>query len=122
MKKIILPTLLAISLCGNVFLFLQVIGWQKAWLAQILATANIEQIFRQSGADTSFQAISDITKKEFSSSYKIVSVKSSEQFFSDQDPEAIEISDSKLFFKNAQFIGSKAKLPDLEYWWFTSEL
>ena len=122
MKKAILPLILIISLSGNVFLFLQVIGWQKAWLAQIMTTSDIEQIFRKSGADTSFNAIKEISKKEFGSSFKVVPVEQSDKLFVDPDSNAIEINGSKLFFKDSNYIGSKAKLPDLEYWWFTNEL
>lgn len=122
MKKAILPVLLIISLSGNAFLFLQVMGWQKAWLAQIITTSNIEQIFKNSSADTSFETLKEITKNEFSSTFKIVSVDPSDNILVGYDPHAIEINDTKLFFKDSKYIGSKANLPDLQYWWFNNEL
>ena len=47
----------AISLGANVYLFKLVADWQKAWLEQILTTADIERLYRKSGADVSFSAM-----------------------------------------------------------------
>lgn len=97
MKKAILPTLLAVSLLGNIFL--QVVAWQKAWLAQIMTTSDIERLYRKSGADTSFQAIQTIAKDAFVSSFKVAPLDPADKVFMDPDSEVIIIGESKLFLK-----------------------
>ena len=59
-KRILSKTLLAtllLSLGANLYLVLLVVQWQEAWTQQILTTANLERLYRHSGADTSYAAL-----------------------------------------------------------------
>jgi hypothetical protein len=110
MRKFILPIFLIVSLLTNVFLFQQVLIWQKSWLEQALTTYDIESLFRKSGADTSFEAIQMVTKLEYSDSYKVVPVLTTESSGVALDQNAIIINNTKLYFKDNVYAGSAATL------------
>lgn len=114
-----LSILLALSLCVNVYLFWSTTTWQKAWLAQILTTSEIENLFRKSDADISFQSIQEIVQREYKSTFKVLSKQEAEIEGFGPYENVIVINETKLLFNENRFIGSKANLPSgIEYWWF----
>lgn len=109
---------LAISLATNAYLFKLVVDWQEAWLEQILTTADIERLYRKSGADVSFSAMKELVGKELGE-YKIVPVTNSDKMIVKADKSAILVDGTKLYFKDGKYIGSKANLPEgLVHWRF----
>ncbi len=120
MKKVLLCALL-FSLAGNAYLFSMVVKWQDAWLEQILATSVVEQLYKSSDAEISFDVIDEIAKREFGD-YRITGVMKSDVDFVGYDPEVIEIEGVRLFFKGGDYIGSKANVPnDIRHWGFDGE-
>ncbi len=120
-NHIILMVLL-ISLVGNLYLFITVIKWQKAWLAQIMTTSDIEAIFRKSGADISFEALHEIARKEYESSFKVLPDEIAQKEVGGPYEHVILVDETKLYFRNNKYVGSKANVPpDVEYWWFANE-
>jgi hypothetical protein len=63
-KTTILAGIVVFSLLGNAYLFSIVLKWQDAWLEQLLTTSEIEDLYRRSSADTSFEAIKALAIKE----------------------------------------------------------
>lgn len=93
--------------------------WQKAWLEQSLTTSEIERIFRNSGADISFQSIQRIVISEYKNSFRVLSKNEVKNEPFGPYENIIIANETKLFFKNNQFVGSKANLPPkANYWWF----
>lgn len=111
-----LGVVLSISLAANVYLFKSVVDWQEAWLEQTLITADIERLYRKSGADVSFAVMKELVGKELGE-YSIVSVTDSDNLVVYVDKSAILVDGATLYFKDGKYIGSKAKLPEgLVYW------
>ena len=120
MKKLLFVVLL-MSLVGNAYLFSLVVKWQDAWLEQLFATSILERLYDASSADVSFDAIDKIAKNEFGD-YRITSVMNSDVDLVGYDPEVIEIEGVRLFFKDGNYIGSKANVPDdIQHWGFGGE-
>ena len=92
--------ILTASLFLNVYLFYSVIQWQDSWLEQFITTSHIEKLYQKSGADISFKSIKELVDKEIGGTTQV------------ENKEVILIDGTRLFFKNGQFIGSKANLPD----------
>jgi hypothetical protein len=118
LKKLLvfLSVAFAISLGANIYLFKLVADWQEAWLEQILTTADIERLYRKSGADVSFSAMKELVGKELGE-YKIVPVTDSNRMFVKADKSAILVDGTKLYFKDGTYIGSKANLHEgLVHW------
>jgi hypothetical protein len=121
-KKYIIAIVLLISLVGNIYLFITVIKWQKAWLAQIMTTSDIETIFRKSGADISFEALQKIAKEEYPSTFKVLPSDVSQNDFGGPYENIILIDETKLYFRNNRYVGSKANVPpEVEFWSVTNE-
>jgi hypothetical protein len=117
--KVILCALLALSLTSNVYLFLTTMTWQKAWLEQSLTTSEIERIFRKSGADISFQSIQRIVSSEYKGSFMVLSKNEVKNEPFGPYENIIIANETRLFFNNNEFVGSKANLPPkTNYWWF----
>ena len=116
-----LAVALVLSLAGNTYFVWAAVTWQKAWLAQILTTSEIEKIFKKSGADVSFQSIQHIVEREYKSSYKIFSKQEAENEAWGPYENVIMANETKLYFNGNVFVGSKANLPSgIEYWLFNS--
>ena len=117
----VLGALLAVSLLANAYLFRQVVNWQEAWTEQILATSTVEQIYKGSEADTSFEAVKTRVAEEFGQ-YEIVPLAPSDNQWPGTDEDAILVHGTKLFFKYGKYIGSKADLPEgLVHWRMNEE-
>ena len=123
MKKgiVILSFFFCISLFLNVYLFNTVVDWQEAWLKQLITTSDIERLYRKSGADVSFDSIKKLVDNEFDA-YQVVSAVESDNLWAGDDKDAILVYGTKLFFKDGQYIGSKADVPEgLVHWKLGSE-
>jgi hypothetical protein len=106
----------AISLGANVYLFKLVADWQEAWLEQTLTTAEIERLYRNSGADVSFESIKSLIER-VKSQYEVTPVDRDGSLLFPADKEAILLNGTRLYFKDGQYIGSKANLPEgLVHW------
>lgn len=113
---IFLGMALSISVVINVYLFRAIGDWQDAWLEQALTTADIERLYRNSGADVSFAAMEELVGKELGE-YKIVPVTDPDKLIISADKSAISVDGTRLYFKDGKYIGSKAKLPEgLVHW------
>lgn len=103
-------------MAANAYLFNLVVDWQEAWLQQMLTTANIERLYRKSGNNVSFEAMKELVGKELGE-YKIVPVTDSDNLLVHADKFAILVDGTRLYFKDGQYIGSKAHFPDgLVHW------
>lgn len=114
MKKviIILGILLALSSALNVYLYLRKVHWQEAWLNQFITTAEVESLLKEAGGDTSIEKIRNIAINRFGkSSVYVVDLQGRFQEF-DSDNTALGVNDTLILFKNGQYHGSKANLPD----------
>jgi len=113
--------LLAVSLSSNVYLFKLVANWHEAWLEQILTTAEVERLYRESGANVSFESIKGLIE-HLGSPYKVIPADSDGNLLFPADKKAILLNGTRLYFKNGQYIGSKANLPDgLADWMISHE-
>ncbi len=107
---------LAVSLPTNAYLFKLVVDWQEAWLEQTLATAEIERLYRKSGADVSFESIKSLIE-HVSGTYEIVPVGADDNLLFKADKAAILLNGTRLYFNGGQYVGSKANLPEgLTHW------
>lgn len=123
LKKICagLTFLLTVSLAANAYLVYLVVGWQDAWLEQFMTTSNVELLYRKSGADISFESVSGQAEDLFGK-YEIAPAVGSDKVWSGVGEKVIIVDGTKLFFKNGQYIGSKADLPEgLQHWRFGTE-
>jgi len=108
--------MLSASLCANVYLFNLVIEWQEAWTEQIVTTSHVERLYTSSTANVSYEAVKELVGNEIGE-YKIIPVIESDNMWAGGDKDAILVHGTKLFFKDGQYIGSKANLPeDLVHW------
>ena len=117
--KNLLSVALVASLAVNLYLFTVAMNWQKAWLAQIMTTSDIERILKKSGADISFESIQTIVKKEYGSSFRVLPKEEAANEIMGPYENIIMADETKLYFKDSIFVGSKANVPNgIEYWWF----
>ena len=120
--SVVLIVLLAFSVGVNAYFFRLVVSWQEAWFQQALTTYNIERLYRESGADVSYSAVQEKSKDLFYD-YELSSLLNSEgSWFSGFDETVIVVDGTRLYFKEGEFAGSKANLPDgLNHWGFGRE-
>lgn len=112
---------LALSLLGNAYLFYMVISWQEAWVEQILTTSEIERLYRMSSEDISIEGVMALALKE-GVEVKLASIEESDNLWLEGEKKALLLNETKLFFINGQYIGSKANLPpNIWYWGFGQE-
>ena len=107
--KIFLRSLLVLSLCLNAFLGWQVFVWNTAWAEQFIATSEIENIFKLSGHELTYDKALEIAKNKYQSSYNVIDKKV-------EGTRIIEISGTQLIFKDNKYLGSKANLPKKSLW------
>lgn len=117
-KRILSKTLLAtllLSLGANLYLVFLVVQWQEAWTQQILTTANLEQLYRHSGADTSYAALRRQAQALF---YQVEPTrKVADPMTAQLDEQALKVDGTVLMFKDGLYQGSRADLPDgLRHW------
>ncbi len=113
---IILSITLAASLSANVYFFDLVVKWQEAWLAQTLATIEVESLFRTSDANTTYEGIVNLLDKA-GDEYKVVTVTEVERGLLPNNPSAILVNDTKLLFSSGQYAGSTANVPKgIKHW------
>ena len=121
-KSSVILASLTVSLAANAYLFKLVVGWQKAWTEQLLTTSTIERLYAKSGADVSYDTVMELVGSEFGK-YSIVPVVASDNQWAGTDENAILVFGTKLFFKDVQYLGSKANLPKgLVHWRMDDEL
>jgi hypothetical protein len=123
MKKgaLLLASALIVSISANAYLFCLVLEWQSAWVEQMVTTSKIERLYMKSGADVSFKSVQKLVSDELGS-FEVVSVVESDNLWDGGDKKAISVHGTRLFFKDGQYIGSKANLPDgLSHWGFAQE-
>lgn len=121
-SSVILALSLIVSLAANAYLFKLVVAWQKAWTEQLLTTSTVERLYIESGADVSYETVADLVGSEFGK-YSSVPVVASDNQWAGTDENAILVFGTKLFFKDGQYLGSKANLPKgLVHWRLDDEL
>ena len=108
---IIFGSLLILSLCTNVFLFISKNKWHEAWVNQFITTSDIENILKTTNEDMSFAKFQEIALKNPNLYMKVIDI--SEPYLSDGiDKQGIKISETILLFENGIYVGSKANLPN----------
>jgi hypothetical protein len=75
--------------------------WQEAWLEQTLTTAEIERLYRNSGADVSFESIKNLIES-VKSHYEVVPVDRDDSLLFPADKEVIFLNGTSLYFKDGQ--------------------
>jgi len=117
LRKIIacLGIVLTLSISVNVYLFQSAIDWQEAWLEQMLTTSLVERIYKESGADVSYEAVNKLVENEFR--YEVVTLTNENDSWVKEGSAAISVDGTILYFTDGKYSGSKADLPDnLVHW------
>lgn len=113
-----LVVLFGVSILGNVYLTYLVINWQEAWLEQIMTTSEIERLYRKSSADVSIDGVLALAKKE-KIDVEMVSIKESDNLWLEGEKKVLLLNDTRLFFVDDQYVGSRADLPkEMSHWGF----
>lgn len=116
-----LVVLFGVSILGNVYLFYLVINWQEAWLEQILTTSEIERLYRKSSADVSIEGVTALAAKE-KIDVKMVPIEESDNLWLKGEKKVLLLNDTRLFFVDDQYVGSRADLPkEMSHWGFGQE-
>jgi hypothetical protein len=104
------------SLLVNGYLVERVYKWQEAWTEQILTTSVVEHLYKKSDADLSYQGVRDLVERELGKYEEIQAGEAGLDWPKPSD-RVIVVDGTKLIFKDGQYVGSKADLPEgLEHW------
>lgn len=110
-KVILLSGSLVLSIALNIFLFGSVTMWQEAWLEQKMTTGYIEQLFRASGADVSFDAIAEQIEIEFGEFEVIPNSVPNEIYNGAHEYSLLYDGTEFLFNQEEEYAGSLPKIP-----------
>lgn len=109
--KYLLIFVLLVSVALNLYLFRQGEAWEDAFYDQSSTTADIEFIFKRSGADTSYSHLLVTSKDLFKGNVEEVEAKEI-HVNNGADEKAIRVHDSILLFKDGHYFGSEVHLPN----------
>lgn len=85
--------------------------WKLAWGEQFISTDQIEDILIDSGADISFASVHKIAEARYGTGVEVVEIDPEQQHYG-VDKKALSIFGTLLIFREGQFAGSRANLPN----------
>ncbi len=114
MNRYLIYVLSLVSLVSvglNIYLCTEVQKYEEAWVEQIITTSEVEEILRESQADTSYESIKRLAIARFGSD-TVSSVEVSDAHTDwGADRQGLKVNETLFLFKDGVYYGSKANLP-----------
>jgi len=104
------------SLLANAYLFDRAHKWPEARTEQILTTAVVEHLYKNSNADVSYEAVKELVGRELGQ-YEEVRANEAGLEWPEPSARVLVVDGTRLIFKDGRYVGSKADLrAGLEHW------